>query len=72
MIDWNHAHNLLNIANLARQWPNLKWLHDAAMEELGRGQPSAEPKTTPVEVLDAPPAEDANIEDEVKRRRVDE
>lgn len=63
MIDWDHAHRLLNIANLARQWPNLKWLHDAAMEELAKGDPNAprEIKTTPVEVPD-PPAE--HVEDE--------
>lgn len=72
MIDWDHAHNLLNIANLARQWPDLKWLHDAAMEELARAKPGpkAQVKTTPVEVPDEPQPEAPS--EEVGRRRLDD
>lgn len=68
MVDWDHAHRLLNIVNLARQWPNLKWLHDAAMEELAKGDPNAlrEIKTTPVEVPD-PPAQDKSSAGLIRR-----
>lgn len=76
MTDWDHAHRLLNIANLARQWPGLQWLHDAAMKELGSLAPGQRPtiKTTPVEVPDEPVPDDgadaeAGAAEDVKRRR---
>ncbi len=33
-VDWEKVHNLLNTANLARQWPKLKHLEDLALQEL--------------------------------------
>jgi hypothetical protein len=34
-VDWKVVETLLNVADLARQWPVLKPLHDEAMDVLG-------------------------------------
>ena len=68
MFSWDKIEQLLNITNLARQWPNLKHIHDSALKELQEMQErKQELKTTRVEVPDPPKEVDAS--DEAIRRR---
>lgn len=68
MIDWEHAYRLLHITNLARQWPNLQWLHDEAMKELQRGRPEEKPVPKPAPRPEPTPEPSAPEIEDIKRR----
>ena len=47
-MDWNKVYALLHICDKARQWPQLQWLHDHAMGELGKLKPDASQPQLPL------------------------